>query len=255
MQKLQGIAVSPGVAIGEALVMDTEGFRIPRRFVSRDAVDDELERLDNAVRAAAGEIASHRETVAAELGEKYGAIFEAHLQMLRDVQLRKELEEMIRHRHYSPEYAVSRTLRRYAQVFQRLESAHLAERANDIFDIEKRLLRHLLGRRREGISHLTSPVLVLAHNLTPSETANLDRRFVRGFVTEVGGPGGHTAIVAEALEIPAVVGTGPFLSEVSGGDLVIIDGDQGLGDPPARRRNPGALPARGRRDSHPGRPP
>ena len=135
---------------------------------------------------------------------------------------------MIRHRHYSPEYAVSRTLRRYAQVFQRLESTHLAERANDIFDIEKRLLRHLLGRRREGISHLTSPVLVLAHNLTPSETANLDRQFVRGFVTEIGGPGGHTAIVAEALEIPAVVGTGPFLAEVSGGDLVIIDGDQGL---------------------------
>jgi phosphotransferase system enzyme I (PtsI) len=135
---------------------------------------------------------------------------------------------MIRQRHYSPEYAVSRTLRRYGQVFQNLENRYLAERANDIFDIEKRLLRHLLGRRREGLSHLTSPVLVLAHNLTPSETANLDREFVQGFVTEVGGLGSHTAIVAEALEIPAVVGTGPFLSDVSGGDLAIIDGDQGL---------------------------
>jgi phosphotransferase system enzyme I (PtsI) len=228
MQKLQGIAVSPGVAIGEALVMDNEGFRIPRRFVARDAVVDELERLDKAIAAAAAEIGHHRETVAAELGEKYGAIFEAHLQMLQDARLRSELEEMIRQRHYSPEYAVSRTLRRYAQVFQRLESSYLAERASDIFDIEKRLLRHLLGRRREGIAHLTSPVLVLAHNLTPSETANLDRAFVRGFVTEVGGPGSHTAIVAEALEIPAVVGTGPFLTEVSGGELVIIDGDKGL---------------------------
>ena len=228
MQKLQGIAVSPGVAIGEALVMDNEGFRIPRRFVVRDAVVDETERLDRAIAAAVAEIAHHRETVAAELGEKYGAIFEAHLQMLQDARLRGELEDMIRQRHYSPEYAVSRILRRYAQVFQRLESSSLAERANDIFDIEKRLLRHLLGRRREGIAHLTSPVLVLAHNLTPSETANLDRRFVRGFVTEVGGPGSHTAIVAEALEIPAVVGTGPFLTEVSGGDQVIIDGDKGL---------------------------
>jgi phosphotransferase system enzyme I (PtsI) len=228
MQKLQGIAVSPGIAIGEALVMDNEGFRIPRRFVSRDAVDDELERLDKAVSAASVELAGHRQAVANELGEKYAAIFDAHLQMLQDARLRAELEDMIRHRHYSPEYAVSRTLRRYAQVFQRLESAHLAERATDIFDIEKRILRHLLGRRREGIAHLTSPVLVLAHNLTPSETANLDRRYVRGFVTEIGGPGSHTAIVAEALEIPAVVGTGPFLSEVSGGDLVIIDGDAGL---------------------------
>ena len=228
MQKLQGIAVSPGVAIGEALVMDNEGFRIPRRFVSRDTVDSELERLDKAMEAAGEEIAKSREVVSEELGSKYGAIFEAHLLMLGDQQLRNELEEMIRQRHYSPEYAVSRTLRRYAQVFQKLESGYLAERANDIFDIEKRLLRHLLGRRREGLSHLTSPVLVLAHNLTPSETANLSREYVMGFVTEIGGPGGHTAIVAEALEIPAVVGTGPFLSEVSGGEFVIIDGNQGF---------------------------
>jgi phosphotransferase system enzyme I (PtsI) len=228
MQRLQGIAVSPGVVIGEALVMDNEGFRIPRRFVTRDAVDEELERLDKAIAAAGVEIARNRDAVSQELGEKYGAIFEAHLQILQDSHLRGELEEMIRQRHYSPEYAVSRTLRRYAQHFQRLESSYLAERVHDIFDIEKRLLRHLLGRRREGIAHLTSPVLVLAHNLTPSETANLDRQFVRGFVTEVGGPGSHTAIVAEALEIPAVVGTGPFLTDVSGGDQVIIDGDKGL---------------------------
>jgi phosphoenolpyruvate-protein phosphotransferase (PTS system enzyme I) len=228
MQKLQGIAVSPGVAIGEALVMDNEGFRIPRRFVARDAVVDELERLEKAVEAAAWEIARNRDAVTQELGDQYGAIFEAHLQMLQDPRLHAELEEMIRQRHYSPEYAVSRTLRRYAQVFQRIESSYLAERANDIFDIEKRLLRHLLGHRREGIAHLTSPVLILAHNLTPSETANLDPAFALGFVTEVGGPGSHTAIVAEALGIPAVVGTGGFLSEVSGGDLVIIDGDKGL---------------------------
>ncbi len=228
MKKLQGIAVSPGVVIGETLVMDNEGFRIPQRFVARDAIDGEVDRLDKAIAAAGQEIAANRDAVSKELGEKYGAIFEAHLQMLRDARLHSELEEMIRERHYSPEYAVSRTLRRYAQVFQRLESSYLAERVSDIFDIEKRLLRHLLGHQREELSHLTSPVLVLAHNLTPSETANLNRKFVRGFVTEVGGPGSHTAIVAEALEIPAVVGTGPFLAEVSGGDQVIIDGDNGL---------------------------
>ncbi|HJT31423.1 MAG TPA: phosphoenolpyruvate--protein phosphotransferase [Pirellulales bacterium] len=228
MQKLQGIAVSPGVAIGEALVMDNEGFRIPRRFLARDAVENEMDRLGQAFDAAAAEIEHNRDAVARELGKQYGAIFEAHLQMLRDPRLRGELEQMVRERHYSPEYAVSRTLRRYAKVFQSLDSGYMAERANDIFDIEKRLLRNLLGRRREQISNLTSPVLVLAHNLTPSETANLDRRFVRGFVTEIGGAGSHTAIVAEGLEIPAVVGTGPFLTDVSGGDVVIIDGDQGL---------------------------
>ncbi|MHB1034104.1 MAG: phosphoenolpyruvate--protein phosphotransferase [Pirellulales bacterium] len=228
MQRLQGIAVSPGVAIGEAMVMDYEGFKIPRRFVSRDAVEDEFDRFSKAVEAASREIERNRDAVAKELGAQYGAIFEAHLAMLHDPRLIGEVEEMIRQRHYSPEYAVSRTLRRYTKVFQSLESSYLAERANDVLDIEKRLLRNLLGLRREEISHLTSPVLVLAHNLTPSETANLDRRFVRGFVTEVGGPGSHTAIVAQGLEIPAVVGIGSFLCDVSGGDLVIIDGNNGV---------------------------
>ncbi|HIQ21490.1 MAG TPA: phosphoenolpyruvate--protein phosphotransferase [Planctomycetes bacterium] len=228
MKQLRGIAVSPGVAIGEALVMDTEGFRIPRRFVARDAVESERERFRAAIGAAGREIEENRDLVSRELGEKYGAIFEAHLEILRHSRLREDVEEMITQRHYSPEYAVSRTLRRYAQVFRNLRSHYLSERAADIFDIEKRLLRHLLGRRREGLAQLTSPVLVLAHDLMPSEAANLDRRFVRGIVTEVGGPGSHTAIVAEALEIPAVLGTGPFLTEVSGGETVIIDGDQGL---------------------------
>jgi len=228
MQKLQGIAVSPGVAIGEALVMDHEGFRIPRRFVARDAVDQELERLDRAISASGQEVERNRDSVSRQLGEQCGAIFEALLQMLRDKRLRGELDQLIRERHYSPEYAVSRCLRRYAKVFESLENSQFAQRAHDIIDIEKRLLRHLLGLRREEISQLTSPVLVLAHNLTPSETATLDRKFVRGFVTEIGGPGSHTAILAGALEIPAVVGMGPFLSDVSGGDLVIIDGDHGI---------------------------
>jgi phosphotransferase system enzyme I (PtsI) len=227
MQTLQGIAVSPGVAIGEALIVDNEGFRIPRRFVVRDAVDGELARLHKAVDAVAAEIERNRDAVTRQLGDQYGAIFSAHLLMLRDARLQDEIEELIRQQHFSPEYAVSRTLRRYAKVFQKLDNAYLAERAHDVFDLERSLLRHLLGERREELTHLRSPVVILAHNLTPSETAMLDRRFVLGFVTEVGGAGGHTAIVAKALEIPAVVGMGSFLAEVSGGDTVIVDGDHG----------------------------
>ena len=228
MQRIQGIAVSPGVVIGEAVVIDNEGFRIPRRFVSRDVVEGELARLEKAMAAAQAEMERNRDTVAQKLGAQYAAIFSAHLQMLCDPQLRVEVEQMIRERHYSPEYAVSRALRRYAKVFQQLENSYLSQRAHDITDIEKRLLKHLLSHRREELAHITSPVLVLAHNLTPSETANLDRTYIKGFATEIGGPGSHTAIVAEGLEIPAVVGIGPFLTDVSGGDQVIIDGDQGL---------------------------
>ena len=227
MLKLQGIAVSSGVTIGEALVLDSEGFRIPRRFVARSAVDTELQRLSNAIAESTAEIKKNRDAVREELGEQYAAIFDAHLAMLHDQRLQEELTSAVRERNWWPEYAVSRTLRRYAKVFQKLDN-HIAQRAHDIYDIEKSLLRNLLGQRRETLASISEPVVILAHNLTPSETENLDRRFVKGFATELGGPGSHTAIVAEGLEIPAVVGIGPFLADVSGGEPVILDGNQGV---------------------------
>ena len=227
MIKLQGIAVSPGVAIGEAFVMGAEGFRIPKHFVLKDAVDDELRRFQHALKSAEAEIAQNRDSVARELGPKYADIFEAHIQILCDPKLVGEIEDLIREKMFSPEHAVSVTIRKYADIFRRLDSNYLAERIQDIYDIEKRLLRLLLGIKREGLNALTAPVLVLASNLSPSETANLNREFVKGFVTELGGPGGHTAILAAALEIPAIVGAGSFLNEVSGGDTIIIDGDSG----------------------------
>lgn len=227
MQILQGIAVSPGVAIGEALVIDNEGFRIPRRFVARDAVEQELDRLSAAIAAVEGQVSKNRDTVRRQLGDQYGAIFSAHLSLLADPKLREEMEQMVRQRHYSPEYAVSRTLRRHAKALQSLGNPYLAERAGDLIDIEKHLLHNLLGRRREELSNLSAPVVILAHNLTPSETANLDPKLVLGFATEIGGAGSHTAIVAQGMEIPAVVGLGPFLAELAGGDQVILDGDRG----------------------------
>jgi phosphotransferase system enzyme I (PtsI) len=227
MQTLQGIAASPGVAIGEALIVDNEGFRIPRRFISRESIDSELHRLEAAIDGVATEIEKNRTTVSAAMGEQYGAIFSAHLMMVRDEQLRGELDELIRERYFSPEYAVRRTFRKYAQVFRDMKNAYLAERAHDVHDIERGLLRRLLGEQREQLSKLPSPVIVLAHNLTPSETATLDHQHVLGFATEIGGAGGHTSIVAKGLEIPAVVGTGSLLDNVTSGDLVIVDGDNG----------------------------
>ncbi len=227
MQTLQGIAVSPGVAIGEALVIDQEGFRIPRRFVERNAVEHELGRWRQAASAIGDQLQQSCDQVTEQLGEHYGAIFAAQLQMLRDPHLKSQVESLIRGKHYSSEFAVSQTLKGYAKVFQGLSNKFIAQRANDVLDIEKRLLGELLGRQREVLTDLTSQAVVLAHNLTPSETAQLDPEYVLGFVSEAGGPGGHTAIVAEAMEIPAIVGTGSFLADVTGGDVVIIDGDSG----------------------------
>lgn len=227
MQILQGIAVSPGVAIGEALVLGREGFRIPRRFVARNAVEHELQRWEQAAGTVTHELAQNRDQVAEKLGDHYGAIFSAQLQMLADPQLSEKIVSLIRGRHYSSEYAVSQTLKGYAKVLQSLSNQYIAERSNDVLDIERLLLRELLGCGHEVLSNLQSPAIVLAHNLTPGETSRLDPEFVLGFVSEIGGPGGHTAIVAEAMGIPAVVGTGHFLADITAGDTVVVDGDTG----------------------------
>jgi phosphotransferase system enzyme I (PtsI) len=228
MEIKRGIAVSPGVAIGPALVLDSEWFRIPQRFISPKQIDSECQRLRQALAQAAAETRANQETVAAKLGPQYGAIFAAHALMLTDPTLTQEIEALIHSDHFAVEYAVSRVMRRYAKALESIEGGYLADRVADLFDIEKRILRHLLGQRREQLRDLREPVIVLAHDLTPSETASLDPQRVFAFATESGGRASHTAIVAGVLNIPAVVGLGPFITDVSGGDRVIVDGHHGL---------------------------
>ena len=173
------------------------------------------------------EIASNEQLASQQMGREIAAIFAAHLQMARDEKLINEIETQIRERCHSPEFAASRVLRRYARKIENLGNSFLAERAVDVYELEKSILRHLLGEGREELADLTAPVIVLAHNLSVGETAGLNTEFVLGFATEVGAHTSHTAILAGALEIPAVVGIGRFLSDVSGGESVIIDGNHG----------------------------
>lgn len=228
MEILQGIAVSPGIALGGALVIDNEGFLIPRSFVLRESVEDEVQRFDRAIAAASDEVLRTQNSMTAQLGEQVGAIFAAHLQILQDPRLRREVETAIREHAYSAEYAVTMTLGAYAKLFQQSPNPVLAERAHDIVDLERGLLRHLTGRPEDELGQLPSAVVLLAHNLTPGETAKLKPESVLGFVTEIGGVGGHTAIVARGLGIPAVVGIGHFLARLTGREQVIVDGNRGL---------------------------
>ncbi len=227
MKVHSGIAVSPGVVSGPAMVLGSENFRIPRKYVSKDAVDAELQRFHVALDLVCKDIKGNEQLVSSQLGAQYGAIFSAHLQMAQDPRLIREVESMIRDQSRSPEFAVSRVLRSYAEQLQKMGDRYLSERALDIFDLEKRLLRKLLGESREELQNLTEPVIILAHDLTPGETATLNTKFVLGFATEVGGHTSHTAILAGALEIPAIVGMGRCLAGISGGETVILDGDHG----------------------------
>ena len=227
MKVFSGIAVSPGMVSGPALVLGSENFRIPRKYVSKDAIDAELQRFHVALDLVCKDIKGNEQLVSSQLGAQYGAIFSAHLQMAQDPRLIREVESLIRDQCRSPEFAASRVLRSYAEQLQKMGDRYLSERALDIFDLEKRLLRKLLGESREELSNLTEPVIILAHDLTPGETATLNTKYVLGFATEVGGHTSHTAILAGALEIPAIVGMGRCFAEISGGETVILDGDHG----------------------------
>jgi phosphotransferase system enzyme I (PtsI) len=228
MEIKRGIPVSPGVAIGPALVLDTEGYRIPQRFIDSEAVAEEIERMRRALSAAAAEAQANQRAVTEKLGSQYGAIFGAHALLVEDKTLARELEALIQGQKFAAEYAVSQVIRRYAKALESIDRGHFATRASDLFDIERSVLGHLLGQQRENVHDLKKPVIIVAHDLTPSETAAMDRRMVHAFATEAGGRASHTAIMAGALEIPAVVGIGKFLTDVSGGDVLIVDGNEGV---------------------------
>lgn len=227
MRIFRGIAAAKGVSFGPAFILGRENFRIPQRFVRVDVVQAEIERFRAAFDAVSEEIAENERLASSQLGAQYGAIFGAHLQLLRDPKLRNEIEGLIQQQLSSPEYATSRILQHYARKFQNLGDTYLSERAVDLHDLERRILRHLLGINREELSQIQEPVILLASNLTPSETAHLDRKMILGFATEGGGRTSHTAILASALGMPAVVGLGRFLDEVTGGEQIIIDGNHG----------------------------
>ncbi len=230
MEIKKGIAVSPGVVISTAVVLDAEDLLIPKRKIDPQAVPAELERLGQAVATCVVDLTRLRDDVAAKHGKEIGDIFGFHLGLLRDKSLMNEITNEIKTETNSAEYAVSTVMRRHANKFAAMieKSPYFSERVKDIHDIEKSLLRALIGSRRQDLAHLDQDVIVIAHDLLPSQTAAFDKTHVKGFATDVGGRTSHTAIVARAMGIPAVVGLGNITSEISGGDTVIIDGKRGV---------------------------
>ncbi|RMF42559.1 MAG: phosphoenolpyruvate--protein phosphotransferase [Planctomycetota bacterium] len=226
MLELSGIAVSPGMAIGKALILDREGYRITRTEISPHDCENECKRLDQAVREASAQLDARQARAAEVAGQRVGAIFSAHQQLLLDPVVRAEWERLIREQCVSAEYAVSSVLNRFAQAFRQLGSEMLVERVNDIRDVEQTLLEALGGTPLQICGDADGAIL-LSHDLTPGETARLDADRILGFCTEVGGPGAHTAIVARGMNLPAVVAVGAFLHRIRSDSLIILDGFTG----------------------------
>jgi phosphotransferase system enzyme I (PtsI) len=238
MENRYGTGVSPGIAIGPALVLDNEGVLISHRTIAPDQVDAEIARLRRAIDETANDAREAREKMTAKLGPAAGNIYGTQESMIEASWLRVQIETRIREDHFSAEYAVSRVIRDFIKRVEEVgalrgaagaaAAAEARRRATDLIDVERQILAALMGHPTNPFDNLTEPVILLANDLMPSDTADFSPRTVRAFATESGGSTSHTAILAGALEIPAVVGISRFLTDVSGGDIVIVDGTDGV---------------------------
>jgi len=227
MEIRKGIAVSPGIAIARPMVIDSKDYRIPRRSIMSSQRAKEVKRVREAFAGAIAELTALEAAQSIE-ESKIKDIFAVHLRFLRDKSLRKRITDFVQSELTTAEYAVSVTLREIASHFAGMDDPYISERAADFYDMEKRLLTQLLGKVREDVEHLTGEVVIVAHDLTPTQTAGFNKTFVKGIATEAGGRTSHTAIVARSLGIPAVVALEEVMSTVNADSTVIIDGNRGV---------------------------
>jgi len=223
---LRGIGVSPGIAIGPALAFDAQTLDIPKYKVNN--TEAELERFDAAVVQVREELDRLHLETSQELGKRHADIFQAHLMLLDDVTIREEIRDRLRSERLNVEFLLDDLTTRYAKTLETAADIRFRERTTDLLDVTTRILGKLLKTELHSLEHLREPCVIVAHDLSPSETVGIDIANALGVVTDLGGPTSHTAILARALEIPAVVGLKYAGVHVAPGDGVIVDGTNGF---------------------------
>lgn len=224
----KGIPVSHGMVEGKAFVFDAQEQTIIPHKVSISMISQEIARFETALIKTRREIFSIREQIASEMGLEHAEIFSAHLMVLEDRTLIEEVINQLQEEKLCVEYIFNKVIKKYAETFSKLRDEYLKERSADILDVGRRVVHTLLGKQREDLSQLTEEVIVVANDLSPSDTALMHKENVIGFATDIGGRTSHTAIMARSLEIPAVVGLHNISQKVSTGDRIIVDGNRGI---------------------------
>jgi phosphotransferase system enzyme I (PtsI) len=230
MLQLKGIAAAPGIVICPAFKLRREEWLIPKQKIKEADIPTQIQSFEEALIKTRKEILDLQKRIAEEMGKDSAQILEAHLLVLEDRMLIEEVISRLKKEQLNVAYIFSEVLKKYIEVFSRIEDDYLKERIVDINDVGKRVLRNLLGKegRVRDLSRLEKRVIVVARDLSPSETAMMHKENVCGFITEVGGKTSHAAIMAKSLEIPAVVGLHQATDKIKNDDLVIIDGTSGL---------------------------
>ncbi len=223
---MKGIGTSPGIALGNVLVYKEPKIVIEKKQVSN--TDEEIKRLDRAVEIAIKQIEQIYEKTLKNVGEKEAEIFNAHRMMIEDPEFIGDVKETIKSQKVNSEWAVKTTADRYIEMFENIEDEYIRERALDLKDVSNRLLKILLDIETMDLSTLEDECIIIAEDLTPSDTAQMNKEMVLGFITELGGKTSHTSIMARTLEIPAVSGVKDITNKTKNGDFAIIDGKEGL---------------------------
>ena len=234
MNKLKGIAVSSGVCIGKAYCMGREDFPIPKRKITHDQISREIYRLEEALIETRREVSALQRGIAAVLDFDHAKIFEAHLLVLEDRVLIEDVIQQIKDKKVNAEYAFSQSIKKYVDTLLKLDDEYLRERVIDIEDVARRVLRKFLKKEEQSIEGVKEKVIIVAHDLSPSETAALPKENILGFVTDIGGRTSHTSIIARSLGLPAVVGLEVATKNIKPGDIVMYDRLSAFYNPPLR---------------------
>ncbi|HCK87364.1 MAG TPA: phosphoenolpyruvate--protein phosphotransferase, partial [Erysipelotrichaceae bacterium] len=217
---LKGIAASQGIAVAKVYKLQQPVLEIERKEAN---AEEELAKLDAAFKKTVEDIEKIKEVASKSLAPEELAVFDAHLMMANDPELRSQIEDSIKNENVNAEYATEQVANMMISIFESMEDAYMRERAADIKDVTFRLKCNLCGKVIPNLSTIDEPVVIVAKDLTPSDTGSLNKEFAKGFATEIGGRTSHSAIMARSLEIPAVVGVAGILDAANEGDEVILD--------------------------------
>ena len=228
MLVLKGVPASPGIAIGPAILVPGENLTVSKHYIALEALPNELSKFQQALERTLTELDECSQKVQATLGAEYARLMDTHKLILQDPALKDAVIEKIQNQYLTAHSAISLTLADLAATFSKIEDPFFKERRNDIFDAGKRLLANLEGNKKDFLASIKRPSLLVAHDLFPSDTISLPEKQILGFCTDVGGKTSHTALLAQSLNIPAVVGLSTASKDVADGDTLIIDGENGL---------------------------
>ncbi|MCY9820432.1 Phosphoenolpyruvate-protein phosphotransferase [compost metagenome] len=221
---ISGILASPGIAFGKALLLKEDEIVINQGKISADQIDAEINRFLEARTKSAAQLEAIKEMAGRTFGEEKEAIFEGHIMLLEDEELEGDIRSFIKDNKASADKAIYEVIEQYAKMMAELDDPYLRERATDFRDIGTRLVKNVLGIAVVNLSTIDEEVILVAKDLTPSETAQINLKYVLGFVTDIGGRTSHTSIMARSLELPAIVGTNDITARVNNGDMLVLDG-------------------------------